>query len=113
MESTESTESEELIKMTVDALRSSQPGLDQFHKIFMECSTHFDKADDHEGLEKLKKLLPQLKEFAVFCASIMDICNSLLEEEISNDLIKKCLGRCRRKYFFSVQQFAIIFEAFG
>ncbi len=90
MGTTETKIDREVINLTIDALNNSQAGLDKFRNIFTTCSNHFDSGEDEKGLSILKDALPQLKEFAEFCASVMDICNAYLPEEEANEFVKKC-----------------------
>ena len=76
--------------MTITALRQSQPGLDEFLRLFSDCSGYFDKNENAKGLEQLKAMLPQLKDFARFCATIIDVCHDHLPEQLTAQFISVC-----------------------
>ena len=81
---------EQVKSLTINALMDSQEGLDEFRRIFMQSSDCFDEGKNVDGMSRLNDAISHLAEFAKFCATVQEVCNTNLNEDSTNELTQKC-----------------------
>ena len=77
-------------EMTTKVLRQSGPAFEEFRAMFKDCSDSFDRGDDEAGRQTLvNEVIPQLREFAGFCASLLDSTGDV-SAALRGEFVAKC-----------------------
>lgn len=72
---------------TLLALESSQTGLTELKELFKKAASSFDSGDDKEALRIISAdLIPKIKAFFTFCASLVNANADVLEPALADKL---------------------------
>lgn len=77
-------------EMTTKVLRQSGPAFEEFRAMFKDCSDAFDRGDDESGRTTLvEEVIPRLREFAGFCATLLDSTGAATPA-LRSEFVAKC-----------------------
>jgi len=74
-------QSQDQLDFTVETLKNTGEGIEEFRKTFTKASDAFEDGRDSEGFQTIRDIHPHLQEFANFCGTLRTQCENWLSED--------------------------------
>jgi len=80
----------EMRDLSSKSLRNTTDSINELKSTFEECSDLFEEGEDAKALDKIKEMLPHLKEFVNFCYLINQNCYAMVVPSLSEQMDSTC-----------------------